>query len=225
MTVVGRFARYMSAWVHLHEICRLDLSRRSLEQLVDEVFRFSGGYFRPVQVQCEIIKALQEIRKLRPKYIVEVGTAAGGTLFLWSRVADPAATIVTIDLPGGEFGGGSSYLRVPMFRSFALPGQTVHIIRGDSHNPQTVEQTKIHLAGNPVDFLFIDADHTESGVRSDYGLYAPLVRRGAIIGFHDIAITSPEYGVRTLWSELKAQHQTHEILGKPTAYGIGFLYV
>ena len=144
---------------------------------------------------------------------------------MWSRVAHPEATIVTIDLPGGEFGGGSSYLRVPLFRRLPLPGQTLHIIRGDSHNPRTVELTKKYLHGNPADFLFIDADHTETGVRSDYGMYSPLVRKGGMIAFHDIAITRPEYGVRKLWSELKTQHPTRECLGKPLAYGLGLLYV
>ena len=85
--------------------------------------------------------------------------------------------------------------------------------------------TKAYLRGNPADFLFIDADHTESGVRSDYGMYSPLVRKGGMIGFHDIFITRPEYGVRKLWSELKTRHQTLEFKGDPLAYGIGLLYV
>ena len=94
--------RYTSAWVGLHRIRNLDLRRQSLEHVVDEVFDFAGGFFEPVQIRSEILEALREVRELRPKYIVEVGTAGGGTLLLWSRVADPEATIVTIDLPGGR---------------------------------------------------------------------------------------------------------------------------
>lgn len=220
-----RLVRYLSVWAHLHQIRDLDLNRLSIEELVEQVFQFCDNFFAPIQIQNELVEALREIRRLRPKYIVEVGTAGGGTLLLLSRVADPEATIVTIDLPGGQFGGGSSYLRVPLLRRLPLPGQTLHIIRGDSHNPQTVKLTKNYLRGNPADFLFIDADHTESGVRSDYAMYSPLVRKGGMIGFHDIAITLPEYGVRTLWSELRNQHQTRDIIEEPTPVGIGLLYV
>ena len=160
----------------------------------------------------------------KPRYVIELGTSLGGTLLLWSRVAHPEATIVTIDLPGGDFGGGSSYLRVPLFRRICLPTQKLHLIRADSHNPETLELTRRHLEGHDADFLFIDADHTEKGVRSDYQMYSPLVKRGGIILFHDIAIDNPEYGVKRLWNELVRKHEHREFLGKPTPWGLGLLY-
>jgi len=225
MNLVSRFARYFGVWADFHRLNALDVKKQSIEQLVKEVMQFGNGFFAPIQIESEIVEALKEIHKLKPKYVVEVGTAGGGTLLLWSRVADPEATIVTIDLPGGEFGGGSSYLRVPLFRKLPLPGQTLHIIRGNSQTEETAQLTKSYLKGHDADFLFIDADHTAPGVRADYRLYSPLVRKGGIIAFHDIAITNPEYGVRGLWAELKEQHQTRDILAQPRAYGIGLLYV
>lgn len=225
LRLLWRLRRYACAWIWFHRIRNLDVRRQSLEDLVDEVFHFASGFFEPIQIRSEILEALREIRELRPKYIVEIGTAGGGTLLLWSRVADPEATIVTIDLPGGEFGGGSSPLRVPLFRRLSLPSQTLRIVRGDSHDPKTLELTRTYLQGHPADFLFIDADHTARGVRADYDMYSPLVREGGIIGFHDIAVLSPEYGVRALWSELKKQHRTRDIIGEPMAYGIGLLYL
>lgn len=223
MNPVARLARYGTAWAQLGKIRNLTIENYSLEQIVDEVFTYAGGFFEPIQIREEIVEALEEVRKLRPRYIVEVGTAGGGTMLLWLRVADPQATIVTIDLPGGEFGGGSSRLRVPLFKRLGLPKQTVHVIRGDSHDPATVELARKYLAGHEADFLFIDADHTEKGVRSDYAMYSPLVRTGGLIAFHDIAITNPEYGVRHLWRELSA-NPSRAILAKPKPYGIGILY-
>jgi predicted O-methyltransferase YrrM len=225
MTLFGRLARYLSAWAHFNQIRALDLRRQSLEDIVDQVFAYSDGFFAPIQIRSEIIDALREVQALKPKYVLEVGTAGGGSLLLWSRVADPEATIVTLDLPGGEFGGGSSELRVPLFRRLPLPTQTLHLIRGDSHSAATLELTKSYLKGHPADFLFIDADHTPEGVLADYAMYSPLVRPGGIVGFHDIAITRPEYGVRALWMELKQSHETQEFLGEPLAYGIGLLRV
>ncbi len=224
MNIAARLARYASAWAHFDEIRSLTLEKHSLEEIVDGVFSYAGGFFEPIQIREEILEALEEVRKLKPRFIVEVGTAGGGTMLLWLRVAHPQATIVTIDLPGGEFGGGSSALRVPLFRRLGLPGQTIHLIRGDSHDPATVELTRRYLDGNSADFLFIDADHTASGVRSDYAMYSPLVRPGGMIAFHDIGITRPEYGVKKLWEELAATRPHRAILGNPLAYGIGLLY-
>lgn len=224
MNKIARLIRYTSAWANLSQIQELTLEKYSLEEVVDRVFAYAGGFFEPIQIREEILQALEEIRKLRPRYIVEVGTAGGGTMLLWLRVAHPEAVIVTIDLPGGAFGGGSSPLRVPLFRRLGLPAQTIHLIRGDSHDPATLELTRQYLGGNAADFLFIDADHTESGVRADYAMYSPLVRGGGMIAFHDIGIKNPEYGVRKLWGELSATGRSRAILGQPQAYGIGLLY-
>jgi predicted O-methyltransferase YrrM len=224
LNAFARLARYASAWAQLGQLRNLTLEKYSLEEVVDRTFAYAGGFFAPIQIREEIVEALGQVRELQPRNIVEVGTAGGGTMLLWLRVAHPEATIVTIDLPGGEFGGGSSPLRVPLFRRLGLPGQTIHLIRGDSHDPGTVDRTRDYLKGNAADFLFIDADHTESGVRSDYAMYSPLVRSGGMIAFHDIAIKNPEYGVKKLWEELSATKPSRAILGSPTAYGIGLLY-
>jgi predicted O-methyltransferase YrrM len=37
-----------------------------------------------------------------------------------------------------------------------------------------------------LDFLFIDGDHTYKGVKEDFEMYSPLVRKGGVIAFHDI---------------------------------------
>jgi predicted O-methyltransferase YrrM len=225
MNPVSRVLRYFDAKVNLEQIRSVDLQHCTIEQMVQKVKTFANGFFAPMQVDSEIVETLNEIQKLRPKYIVEVGTARGGSLLFWTRVADPEATIVSISLPEGDFGGGSR-LREPMFRKFPLPGQTLHLISGDSQKQETADLTRSYLKGNPADFLFIDADHTPTGVRNDYRLYSPLVRKGGIIAFHDIAIDDPEYGVGALWAELKTQHQSRSIVAefRPN-YGIGMLWV
>ena len=54
----------------------------------------------------------------KPKAVVEIGTKFGGTLAMWCAVADPEATIVSIDLPGGIHGGGHAYWRTIITRMF-----------------------------------------------------------------------------------------------------------
>jgi hypothetical protein len=51
--------------------------------------------------------------------MLEIGTASGGTLFLFTRVADSNAKIISLDLPHGKFGGGYENCKIPFFTNFA----------------------------------------------------------------------------------------------------------
>lgn len=69
-------------------------------------------------------------------------------------------------------------------------------------------------------YLFIDADHRYSGVRADFELYAPLVRPGGLIAFHDISDnTQPGVEVNKLWSEIKQICPVKEFLNPNKAEG------
>ena len=224
MNPVQRLIRYASAWSQLPRLRSLSLESCSLEELVDAVFAYAGEFLAPIQVKEEILGALRLIAAIKPRYILEIGTSMGGTLYLWTRIAHPEATIVTLDLHGGEFGGGYSPLRAPIYRRLARPSQKLHLVLGDSHQPETLALARQYLDNHEVDFLFTDADHTEAGVRTDYSMYSGLVRKGGIIMLHDIAIPNPEYGVRKLWQEISPAHDSREFIGESRAYGLGLLY-
>mgnify|MGYP001772940465 CR=1 FL=1 len=72
---------------------------------------------------------------MKPKTILEIGTARGGTLFLFAQVADPEATIISIDLLE-VFGGGYPLWRIPIYKAFAKGRQRIYLVRSDSHDPQ-----------------------------------------------------------------------------------------
>jgi len=222
--LAARIASHASAWWQLPALRKLTLDNRSLEEVAAGVYNYADGFFGPDQIWDEILAALREVRALQPRYIIEIGTNGGGTLLMWSRVAHPQATIVSIDLRGGQQGVRVSRLRAPLFRRMGLPGQKIHLIDGDSHRPETLDLARGYLDGNPVDFLFIDGDHSEQGVRADYEMYGPLVRPGGIIGFHDIAVNTPTHQVTKLWHELAQVSRTRSIIGGPPACGIGLLY-
>ncbi|MEO0196406.1 MAG: class I SAM-dependent methyltransferase [candidate division WOR-3 bacterium] len=42
------------------------------------------------------------------------------------------------------------------------------------------------LGNSKLDFLFIEGNHSYEGVKMDFEMYFPLVRKGGIIAFHDI---------------------------------------
>jgi len=150
----------------------------------------------------------------------------GETLFLFTRVASKDATIISIDLPGGRW----SYPRwmMPLLKSLKMEQQEIHLIRADFHNPETLNKVKNILGNKMIDFLFIDGDHSYEGVKMDFEMYSPLVRKGGIIAFHDIVEFPPGTGceVNRFWNEIKRKYRHLEIVkdyGQKWA-GIGVLF-
>jgi hypothetical protein len=81
---------------------------RNLDESLDFAFRFSAGAVTtgPFQARSEIDALLMLLNAGRPQNVHEIGTANGKMLFLLSRVATADARLASIDLPGGDFGGG-----------------------------------------------------------------------------------------------------------------------
>jgi predicted O-methyltransferase YrrM len=185
--------------------------------------------FRPIQIRSEIIRLLDQIRPLRPRAILEIGAASGGTTFLFSRTAEPGAAIVSIDI-------GFDPGRSAAVRAISRPGIALYPLCRDSHQRSTVDEVR-SICPAPLDFLFVDGDHTYDGVRRDYEMYSALVRSGGLIAFHDIVpdrrmrtgeVTHADVGgVPIFWAELKARFpdRTEEIVEHPgqDGYGIGLL--
>jgi len=184
-------------------------------ELVDFSFAAAGGLLATAQVRSEIIQLTELIAQSRPKTVLEIGTAQGGTLFLWCRVSDPQATIISIDLPGGIHGGGYPYWKSWIYKRFPLAGQKLQLLRGDSHHAKMLAQLKSILPGDgKVDFLFIDGDHTYEGVKADFEMYAPLVRPGGRVVFHDICKHAEAMNcqVDRFWQEIKTERQFSELV-------------
>ena len=197
-------------------------------------FAYRGkGYFRiiePRQNPFEIESLYKAVCELDAKRILEVGTARGGTLYLWTQAASPDATIVSVDLPGGDFGGAYPACRVPFYSEFAREKQIMHLMRTDSHQSATLDEVKQHFSGHEIDFAFIDGDHTYEGVKQDFQMYGPLVRPGGLIAFHDIVDRPdvPGLDVHRFWLELKEKYDTIEFIGPDGSgkkIGIGLVRV
>lgn len=186
---------------------------------------WKGGRLKPTQSTEEILWLLGIVRDLQPKTIVEVGTAEGGTLFLWTRVAPLDARLVAVDIrPLGLLGRWSAYAIVR--RGLARHRQRIDLVMPvDSQSQATVDRVKELLDHRRVDFLFIDGDHSYAGVRADFELWSPLVRSRGIVAFHDVRPDHPE-GVPQLWAELKERYVTEECIARELPqYGIGVLHV
>lgn len=201
----------------------------NLEAQIDLVL--TPGLFKANQKKIEIQQLLNLIEKLRPRYLCEIGSDKGGTLLLFSRIATTNAKLISIDL------------NYPAALAKAVPklirrGQNATCIAADSHDLDTLRTVREQLHGSQLDFLFIDGDHSLEGVSKDFEMYAPLVRKGGIIAFHDIVpdfktrfgiLTEADVGeVPAFWASLKRDHASNkEFIENPDqdGYGIGVLIV
>jgi predicted O-methyltransferase YrrM len=189
-------------------------------------FRFGVVYVELWQVHSEILGLLGMIRENPPSCVLEIGTCRGGTLFLLSRFAAPDAHVISVDVPAGRFGGGYSPTHTRLYRAFAGRRQRLQLVLGDSHEPSTLETVETKLGGRQLDLLFIDGDHTYEGARRDFEMYAPLVRDGGLIAFHDIVPGPPHLvgGVPRLWQELRTPEAREFVESwSQGGFGIGVL--
>jgi len=179
---------------------------------------FKGLLFKVVlktmQMETEIAKFMKLISSIQPKFIVEIGTARGGTLFLLTKFSNIEAHIISIDLPGGQFGGGYPYPLKFFYKSFKSKNQKLTLIRKNSHSPSTFQKLKKILKTHKLDLLFIDGDHTYKGVKKDFEMYSTLVKKNGIIAFHDIVPHLPELNcqVNKFWNEIKSKYRYEEFI-------------
>lgn len=198
---------------------------RSLEDVVHWSMNFGGGghmRIKTQQVPWEILQLAKAVEAIRPRTVLEIGTAWGGTLLIWSYLA--SARVVTCDIR-------DMHRQQPVFRKLPPPSSRceVTLLSGDSHDADFRARVAGELGGEPVDFLFIDGDHSEKGVEADFNDYVGLVRPGGIVAFHDIVEAQPQPGnqVFHFWQRVKQQYRHQEFISDPgqRGFGIGVIHL
>lgn len=182
---------------------------------LDELVKRTGDIFLAIQNEYELRRFLERVRDLRPRVVVEIGTARGGMLYCFSQLAARDAVLVSIDLPGAPNCGGQTATEREVFATFGPPSQSFHFIPEDSHLPSTRARLMEILGGRQADLLFIDGDHSYAGCMADFRMYGGMVSPGGIVAFHDICLFPdqwPEAGVGLAWREVKALCGGEEII-------------
>lgn len=222
-SLTRRAAAQAGRWLPsaLRDRVALELSVRSLRrsrrrlnnvrELSDLALTWTGygacSSIRSIQIPDEQSEFFELVAQHRPRYALEIGTCRGGTLFMIASVAAHDACLISVDLPGGIHGGGYTDLQTPFFqRAFPREHQSLHLVRADSAQPETTAEVRRILGTNLLDYLLIDGDHRFEAVRRDFLNYAPLVRRGGLIAFHDVAPYPERDGVDVprLWSQIRS---------------------
>lgn len=157
-----------------------------------------------LQKHTELYDFLNFIKDKPLKTVAEIGTYQGGVFYALCQLADPKATVISLDLVGGQFGGESGLRDVRHLATFGKKSQDLIFIRKDSHKQETKKEFKTALNGKKLDLLFIDGDHTYSGVKKDWEMYAPFVKAGGFVIFHDICFHPQVLAceVERFWNEL-----------------------
>lgn len=94
-------------------------------------------------------------------------------------------------------------------------GYRCTMILGDSRSEEIIDQA---LALGPFDAVFIDGDHTELGVTSDFKNYSPM---GSLIGFHDIAgHKNACFAVAAFWDSLEGDKVQFVEAGSKMGIGV-----
>jgi len=143
-------------------------------------------------------------RELGPATIVEIGRYKGGSTVLLAAAMDSESHLYSYDLhvklqyevSGGELDAET----VAALARYGL-AERVHLIVADS--------TTASPPAQQCDLVFVDGDHTYSGVRGDYENWRPFVRPGGHLLFQDAAalrlFTSWEEGVARLVAEIESE--------------------
>ena len=170
--------------------------------------------FGAVQNPVELAGLIEFLKQRKLSTIAEIGTARGGTFYAFCKLAEPDATIVSIDMMGGVGGGGYSPQDQKKFRGYGKTGQSLHFLREDSHLDETKQKLAGILGRKKLDVLFIDGDHTYEGVKKDFEMYSPMVKTGGVIVFHDIVFHPyvPECQVDKFWNEIKGKYNVVECI-------------
>lgn len=252
-TAIDRVARFPPLDPLVYRLSKWHVSRRlrnerDFEDCLNTVLKRKPGFgryeVRAKQIPEELEELVGIVRDIEPKVVLEIGTAKGGTFYTWCRTLSTATTIISLDLPQGEFGGGYSERHISLFESFSND-KNLFFVRENSHNESTYEAIQEILEtqtdGDVVDFLFIDGDHTYEGVKRDFEMYKPLVRDGGVIALHDIVYhpdtmeelqrrreaasnldeqylsttARPASQVDQFWDEIVDEYQTEELIAHP----------
>jgi predicted O-methyltransferase YrrM len=220
-------------WSWAHGELRQYLNRREIPEIVAAIDEYKGsGVYRRIHAlhdPRETTLLAEKVKALQPKVILEIGTCWGGSLFVWTRSNPQLELAISLDLPGGLYGGGYDDRRSKLYRAFVedRPETRLKLVRCDSHQPSSRAEVEQLLGGRAIDFLFIDGDHSYDGVRQDFEMYTPLVRPGGLVAMHDINTKAADHHVWRYWREVKDRYRTEEIVAdwSTNKYGLGLVWI
>jgi predicted O-methyltransferase YrrM len=161
------------------------------------------------------------IHNLRQATVVEIGRFKGGSTFLMAAALDEQSRLYSYDWFSGSLAPlpkSSGVARIPAQGSHELDRSLQNALEGyglagrvlllvaDSHTAEPPPA--------PCDLIFIDGDHSYTGVAADFHHWTQFLRPGGHLLFHDAyprQLAPAAVGVTKLVEEIKAEH-SHRFL-------------
>ncbi len=175
-----------------------DFTRLYIESDPDRIYsaRFLGV---PAFQNPADLWVMQEIiSEVRPDFVVECGTAFGGSALYFAAVArlvNPGARVITIDRNPGLEGAVEALRDRPELHRQArrLLKESVQIVTSDTLAPELLDSLRRRLAGKRV-IVTLDSCHNVDHVSRELEAYAPLVPLGSYLVVQDTIIDErPEW--------------------------------
>lgn len=168
------------------------------------------------------------IAAIRPRIFVELGTQGGQSYFTFCQAMKEQAVdglAYAVDTFEGDAHTGADdsalYQRVLKYNRENYLGFS-YLMR------MLFQDAVRHFDEGTIDLLHIDGLHTYEAVREDFETWAPKVRPGGIILFHDVRARLMDFGAWKFWEELAAggHHGPsggHETFAFDHGFGLGVL--
>jgi hypothetical protein len=156
-------------------------------------WKVDGGFLRTPEPNYFFLAGL--VRSQKFMRILEIGTHHGGSILSMMRgiVSAEESKIVTVDITDIN----------PALHTFS--GLTKII--GDANTEEIIQRVIMSLGDEPIDLLYIDADHRFLPTLTSFGVYSMLLRPRMIV-MDDIVLNE---SMRAMWNVVRVAYGAEAI--------------
>lgn len=196
-----------------------------MKRYIDDIITTAYLKHNLLQLPNEFTRFCEFYYGLKCRNILEIGSYFGGTFYTLCKLSHPDGLKISIDYPFSE-DQAKKLIKTNTHQKMKTFAENIHIITTDSHLEETKDSLSVILGDEKLDFLFIDGDHSYKGVKQDFEMYSPFVKKGGYIGFHDIndrqVHKNLDCYVYEFWNELPEKNKI-EFNSKSIVMGIGVI--
>lgn len=116
---------------------------------------------------------------------LETGLLYGGSHYLWTLLFDKVITIEHVE--------DCCTIGRKRLTEYGVDPSGSIIIHGETQGADTIEQVKVAMGDDRLDFIFLDADHAWKAVQADFETYLPMLRPGGVVAIADTGNREHEY--------------------------------
>jgi predicted O-methyltransferase YrrM len=169
------------------------LARACLREI--DTYEAIGGWLTPEEAVGLFLIGATAPNEAR---VVEIGSWKGKSTYCLARGLAGRGRLIAIDPfdASGEEGSAEAYSErrgeKPLYQQFEHNLKSRHAF--DAVEPRRGYSQEFVDEVPPLDALFIDGNHSIEGCRFDYEHYAPHLRSGGLLAFHDYRSSRSDLG-------------------------------